>query len=78
VAFAVIQSAVSMGIVLDEMIGLPPEIILRNGGTRCDMMYGPCACGAWHNEADIYNVNDTKRLYLYYLIVEKDNGKSGV
>ncbi len=19
-----------------------------NGGTRCDTMSGPCACGAWH------------------------------
>ena len=20
----------------------------RNGGTRCDVSSGPCACGAWH------------------------------
>lgn len=24
---------------------LPPRY---NGGQRCDMLVGPCACGAWH------------------------------
>jgi len=32
-------------------VGLPPEIVWYNGQTnsRCDMLTGPCACGAWHN-----------------------------
>lgn len=69
----VIQSAANMGLVLDELFGLPPNIKLYNGGTQCDMMFGPCACGSWHNETDMYDENDIKRQYLYFLIVEKDN-----
>ena len=76
--FAATQSAVNVGISLDEMVGLPPDIRLYNGGTRCDLMFGPCNCGAWHHEDDTYNVDAIKRQYLYFLIVEKDNGKSRI
>ena len=24
----------------------------NNGGTKCDMMEGPCSCGAWHSLED--------------------------
>lgn len=27
---------------------LPDSLDLRNGGQRCDLITGPCACGAWH------------------------------
>lgn len=49
--------------------GLPQGIILRNGGSRCDLLFGPCSCGAWHKIKDMYNDNYCQviRLYLYYL-----------
>lgn len=25
----------------------------RNGGTRCDVIEGPCACGAWHHPEEL-------------------------
>lgn len=30
------------------MIPLPPNAVRFNGGVRCDMLLGPCACGATH------------------------------
>ncbi len=27
---------------------LPEDVVRYNGGQRCDMEKGPCACGAWH------------------------------
>jgi hypothetical protein len=26
---------------------------LRNGGSDCDVVEGPCACGAWHSLDDL-------------------------
>lgn len=31
------------------MVLLPEGVVLYNGGQRCDMAQGPCACGASHN-----------------------------
>ena len=32
-----------------DIIPLPPNVYRENGGVRCDMLKGPCACGAWHD-----------------------------
>lgn len=29
-------------------IPLSPDDSLYNAGTKCDMLSGPCSCGAWH------------------------------
>jgi len=34
--------------------------IQYNGGIRCDMFLGPCACGSWHIGHDFYYVADEK------------------
>jgi hypothetical protein len=31
---------------------LPAGVIRTNGGVRCDMEIGPCACGAWHQAGE--------------------------
>jgi len=31
---------------------LPEGTVRTNGGVRCDMAVGPCACGAWHKAED--------------------------
>ena len=35
-----------------RILALRPDIILHNGGVKCDMAIGPCACGAWHTAAE--------------------------
>ena len=30
------------------MMGLPREITVYNGGVKCDVLVGPCSCGAFH------------------------------
>ena len=30
-----------------------PDNISRWNGSKCDMLIGPCTCGAWHNEKEI-------------------------
>jgi len=36
---------------------MPKELKLYNAyGEQCDMLIGPCACGAWHNEEDIKKI----------------------
>lgn len=32
---------------------LHDKIVITNGGTRCDTLDGPCACGAWHSYAEM-------------------------
>jgi hypothetical protein len=32
----------------DSFVPLPLDSTQTNGGQRCDMAAGPCACGAWH------------------------------
>ncbi len=31
---------------------MPLDRVRFNGGQRCDMLVGPCACGAWHKSED--------------------------
>lgn len=32
-----------------QLVPYPADMPRRtNGGVECDMLYGPCACGAWH------------------------------
>lgn len=31
-----------------QFIEVPEDVVLTNGGVRCDLLSGPCACGAWH------------------------------
>lgn len=32
-----------------DMVPMPEDRVRHNGsGTPCDMLKGPCACGAWH------------------------------
>lgn len=31
-----------------DFIPMPFNLEMRNGGKKCDMLQGPCACGAWH------------------------------
>lgn len=33
-------------------VSLPPNVIRWNGA-RCDMLIGPCNCGAWHKEEEL-------------------------
>lgn len=53
-----------------DFIGLPERIVWRNGGTRCDMLTGPCACGAWHNREEsrfwsiVLQMDHTERKYV--------------
>lgn len=36
---------------MNEFRAYPDSLAPRfNGGVRCDMLVGPCACGAWHQE----------------------------
>ena len=35
------------------MSSIMEALAIRNGGTLCDNPIGPCACGAWHNPADM-------------------------
>ncbi len=30
-----------------------PENIVRWNGTTCDLLIGPCSCGAWHKEEEL-------------------------
>ncbi len=33
-----------------DLIAMPGQIVTHNACTdRCDMAFGPCVCGAWHN-----------------------------
>lgn len=34
-------------------IPLPPGVNRDNGGVRCDMLIGPCACGATHDWGEV-------------------------
>ena len=34
-------------------IPLPKDSTQTNGGQKCDMLVGPCACGAWHKSASL-------------------------
>ena len=34
---------------MDKAAPLKPEDVRYNGGQRCDMLSGPCSCGAWHD-----------------------------
>ena len=61
--------------------GIPDNIILKNGGVRCDMLFGPCSCGAWHGirTDQINNKEEVMRAYIFFLIGEgKKNGKSRI
>ena len=44
-----------------KIISIPDwfPIILCNGEVKCDMLIGPCSCGAWHN-----TTNDTRQIYV--------------
>ncbi len=33
-------------------IPMPEGFAYYNGGVRCDMVRGPCACGSWHQIDD--------------------------
>lgn len=35
-----------------ELIELGKAGYLWNGGTKCDVGHGPCACGAWHSASE--------------------------
>jgi hypothetical protein len=37
----------------EQLGALFDALDLHNGGQRCDMLDGPCACGAWHHLEDI-------------------------
>jgi hypothetical protein len=46
----------------DLMICEMPEGIARyNPRTKCDLLLGPCCCGAWHKIEEVY---DDERLVL--------------
>lgn len=32
--------------------------IKRNGGVICDVIFGPCACGAWHGADRVRKVGE--------------------
>jgi hypothetical protein len=34
---------------MNKVTPLKPEDARYNGGQRCDMLSGPCSCGAWHD-----------------------------
>lgn len=37
----------------DHIVPMPPEFFFHNAcSERCDMLVGPCACGAWHRADD--------------------------
>lgn len=36
-----------------EAIDMPEGLEFRNAGTRCDLLFGPCCCGAWHLPEDL-------------------------
>ncbi len=46
---------------------LPEGFEFWNGGVKCDMAVGPCACGAWHNAKDT--------LGRSFRVVENNHGK---
>lgn len=51
---------------LAPMVGMPNGIIMQNGGVRCDMLFGPCSCGAWHGIRD-KSANDSEDIYRVYI-----------
>ncbi len=45
---------------------------LYNGGRKCDLLFGPCSCGAWHEfkTRSANNFDEIKRVYIHYLLGE--------
>lgn len=35
------------------IIAMPNDLDFRNGGEKCDMLAGPCSCGATHSLEDL-------------------------
>lgn len=59
------------------LASIPKGMVLKNGGARCDMLLGPCSCGAWHGIKTwaINNQEEIMRIYIFFLINEgKKNG----
>lgn len=44
-----------MDIFGSAIVPLPEGVRYENGGIECDVLYGPCACGAWHKEGERRN-----------------------
>jgi hypothetical protein len=62
------------------MIAVPVrgKFIFRNGGVECDVLQGPCSCGAWHRISAHYS-NSKEEIYRYYISYfneKENNGKS--
>ena len=38
---------------MSEFVALPSTVEWKNAGQACDMLVGPCACGAFHFWADV-------------------------
>ncbi len=38
------------------------ESVKSNGGVKCDMIDGPCSCGAWHTTKSVYKKYPSIRL----------------
>lgn len=41
------------------IVPLPEGVTRTNGGQRCDVSAGPCACGAWHDLPQTVGTTDT-------------------
>ena len=56
-------------------VGIPDGMVLHNGGVRCDMLFGPCSCGAWHGiRTEVTNgTEDIMRAYIFFLKKESKN-----
>lgn len=46
-------SSNAAGVSVIPSIPMPDGLEFRNGGQLCDMLNGPCACGAWHHVEDL-------------------------
>jgi len=49
-----------------KIASIPDGMVLYNDGEKCDLLLGPCSCGAWHN------ITDIKRIYIFFLTDKGD------
>ena len=54
---------------MNDFIEMPEEVSIFNGQfDRCDMLAGPCCCGAWHNVKDsLETIGEIKDMPLTFI-----------
>lgn len=50
----------------NKLTPMPDVVVVFNGTSqRCDMLIGPCCCGAWHTLDDWKNVINNAQQYAH-------------